>query len=551
MKNKLLPLLILISFTIFFSSCSGKKEDNNRIVIALAADAQSLNPLFSFSFQEVNISELLYLGLIQHEWNDSVGVIVSSHMIAKNWEWNIDSSSLVINLRDDVKWRDDKSLTAEDVVFSFDLYSDPDVQSRFYGTFSNFITDTNLHIELGKTFEVKDRYTLQINFKPGCNPSLFDIDVPIIPKHIFEKIARKDLITLEKGNDTVTSGPFYLYKWDKNQSIVLRRNDKSFLSEQVKPQELIFKIVTDYNGRITQLKNGDIDFAEGIKPDQVEELKGTGKIIIDAVKGREYDYAAWNNIDPLVYNSTKKRVPNKLFGSTAVRKALSYAINKDEVLTGFLGGFGDAASGPVAHIFINYYNNEVKSIEYNPEKAKELLALDGWNDLDKNGILEKNGEEFTFTLNYSSGNPRREYAATIIKNNLKSVGIDVKTQGLEQGLFFDKMFGRELQAWLGGWSVPMPLDLKPYWGSDLEKSPLNLIGYTNKEVDKLLESISLTKSEKEKIVMYRKIQQLLSDDTPVTFLYWIDNITAYNKRLKNIRVTPLGSIHRCWEWQVE
>lgn len=530
---------IVLILTIIFPSCTSKNPDkNDRIVVAIPADAGSLNPLFAFSFQEVNITELLYLSLVQHEWNDSAGDVKTYPMAAKNWTWNIDSTTITINLRDDINWRDGQKLTAEDVIFSFDVYSDPDVQSRFFGTFNKFYLEKDQHIDLKKSFESDNPYTIIIHFKPHSNPGLIDIDLPILPKHVFSNFDRKKFEQLEKGNDSVTCGPFYLYKWNPTQSIVLKADEKSFLYKPGSVKELIFKVVPDYNSRVTQLKNGEIDLMENIKPDQVNDLKILSNIKIASVKGREYDYAGWNN-------------SNVLFGNPIVRYALTYAINKEEILSEYLGNNGDLAVGPVAPIFRDSYNHNLKPIEYNPEKAKELLAGEGWKDLNKDGIIEKNGVQFSFTLNYAGGNPRREFAATVIKNNLKAIGIDIKVEPLEPGVFAEKMFSHKLNAWLAGWSVPIPLDLKPYWFSDLTLAPFNLSGYKNTTMDELLEKIEKSKAGNDKNILYQELQKILYEDNPVTFLYWIDNIVAYNDRLENIKITPLGSVHHCWYWSVK
>jgi peptide/nickel transport system substrate-binding protein len=544
-------LLFLFLISLFFlQSCSNRKgEQNNRIVVAIKADAESLNPLFAFSFQEVNITELLYLSLVQYEWNDSSGNISPEPMAAKSWTWNEDSTSVTIVLRDDINWSDGVKLTAEDVIFSFDAYSDPDIQSRLFGTFNHFILEKSQHIDLAKSFTSANPYELKINFRPDSHPELFDIDIPIIPKHIFSKLERKNFVTLEKGKDSVTCGAFCLYKWNHGESVILRANEKSFLHKPGTVKELIFKVIPDYNSRITQLKNGEIDLMDNVKPDQLAELKAAGKFIIAPVKGREYDYAGWNNVDPESFIN-KKIKPNDLFGTAEVRKALTYAINREEILSEFLGNNGDIAVGPVAHIFKEAYNYDLKPIEYSLEKAKQILASSGWKENNNDGILEKSGKKFSFTLNYPGGNPLREYAATIIKHDFKSIGIDVTTEPLEPGVYFEKMLSHKLNAWLGGWSVPVPLVLKPYWYSDPSNGQLNVVGYNNPEADKLLDEIEKTKYPADKNRFYLKLQEILYNDNPVSFLYWIDDITAYNNRMKNILITPLGSVHHCWNWEV-
>jgi ABC-type transport system substrate-binding protein len=112
------------------------------------------------------------------------------------------------------------------------------------------------------------------------------------------------------------------------------------------------------------------------------------------------------------------------------------------------------------------------------------------------------------------------------------------------------MFAHELNVWMAGWSVPIPLDLKSQWYSDLKNTPLNVYGYQSKAADALLNQIGQEKSSQQRDQLYKKVQELIYKDNPVTFLYWVDNIVAYNKRIKNISITPLGNVEHCWNWSI-
>ncbi len=548
--NALLLSLLLISMLALFSCKNESPVISNRAVIGINSDIESMNPLFTFTLNEGQITELLYAGLVKFDWDDSTGDLKPSPMLAKEWKWSDDSLSVTFKLRDGIKWRDDKPITPEDIVFSFDLYADPKVQSRLLGYFEKFAMTKDSLIDLKKTFDIIDSKTIKINFIKGSAPSLFDVDVPIIPKHVFEKFDRKNLVTLEKGLDSVTSGPFYLERWDKNQAIFLKANPKSFLYNPDNVSEIIFKIVTDYNSRLTQLEKGEIDLMENLKPDDAAELESSGKINISSVKGRSYDYIAWNNIDGEAYSKKKIIKPNFLFGSPEVRKALTYAINRSEIVSEFLNNKGSVAITPIPDIFKNAFNNNLRTYGYNPEKAKSLLKQAGWEDKNKDGILEKDGKNFSFTLYYPAGNPLRDFAAPIIKNNLKAVGIDVTTTAIESGVFFQNMFERKYDAWMAGWEIAVPLDLKPSWYSNFDAAPINLYSYQNKEVDAILEKLDTKISEDEKNNLYKKFQEIIHEDEPITFLYWIDDLVGYNKRIKNITISPLGAVQDCWEWKV-
>ena len=550
--KKIILSFTLSSFIIFNWNCETDiPVAQSRVVIGVPADAETLNPLFAVSLTEGQINELLFLGLVKHDWDENAADITSSPLLAESWEWNKDSTSVTFFLRENSFWSDGIKLTSEDILFSFDLYSDPEVNSKFFGSYDNLFTEKNQHINLKKSFEIISPTKIRINFKPGSKPSLFDIDMPILPKHTFSKIPRKDLSTANIEKDIVTNGPYTLSNWKRNEAIILTAVKNSFLYNDDIVKELIFKIIPDENSILTQLKKGEIDLIEDVSTEAIADLKKNDQIIIVARTGRDYDYIGWNNIDPELYSKSKTINPNKFFGSSNVRKALSYAINSEEILKEYLQGFGQLSFGPVSPIFKNYYNPKLKPYEYNPSKAKEILASEGWLDRNQNGIIEKNNLEFSFKLFIGSGNARRTYAATVVKNDLKAVGIDVTIETMEMSAFINKLFEHELDAFMAGWTIPLPIDLQPFWHSDFNRSPFNLSGFSNTEVDKILNALEVEKSREKKVILYKKIQELLHENEPVTFLYWLDVKTAFNSRIENITINPLGAIQQCWNWRIK
>jgi peptide/nickel transport system substrate-binding protein len=549
MKRNVNRLIFFLVLLIFLPYCQREPFDkSNTIVVAIQNDIETTNPLYAVNLNDGAISNILYPGLLEGKWNYKTGDVDYCPKLAKSWQWNSDSTSITILLHKNAFWVDGKPITAKDVVFTFDLYSDPLVQSRYYGQFKNFYTDTVQHIILSKSFEVINPYELIIHFKKNTVPNYFDISYPILPEHIYKNVDRKNLVSAEKDIKPVGCGPYTLDKWEKNQAIILKANKKSIFYKKGSADELIFKIVPDYNSRLAQLKSGEVDFVPEIKADDLPDLLKNKFLTYSVVKGRDYDYVAWNNIDPVVYSEQRRIVPNKLFSDVLVRKALTYAINRKAILEGFLNNNGQLATGPVSPVFSEAIDTSLTPLPYDPSKAKTLLAQAGWKNI--GGTLTKNGIKFSFTLYYPSGNPLRTFAASIIKNNLSQIGIDVKTEALEPGVFFNKMYQREFNAWMAGWSVALPLDLKPLWYSSVPGGEFNLVTYQNKKLDNLLDEIETTKSNKLKNINYKKIQQILYNDNPTTFLYWTNIIVVYNKRIHNVNITPTGALDNCWNWTI-
>lgn len=550
LSSLLKSVIIFISILIFISGCSDNDKKDKRIIIGIESDVQTINPLYAFSYAEGNLIDLLFMKPAIEIWNDSLGIIEFKPMLAEKWEWKNDNSSLRLYLRNDIFWSDGIPITTDDMVFTFDVCSDPEVDSRFYGQFKNFYTLGDLQIDIEKTFTIISPTIIEINFRKDSDPSLLDINLEIIPKHIWTNYKKEEFPEAETNFKPVTSGPFKLRKWEKEVSISVDIDSSSFLFNPNNINEIIFKIVPDYKSRIIQLKTGVLDIVDNIKSEDIAELKLINELKILSQRGRDYDYIGWNHIDPIEFQKSKV-IPNKLFSSRSVRKALTYAINRQEIIESYLGDCGELCKGPVSPMFKSFYDKNLPTDNYSPDKAKELLKANGWEDKNGDGIVEKGKDKFIFDLYLSTGNPRRNYIATVVKNNLKAVGVEANIQTLEMGAFVERLMKRDYDAWIAGWTIPIPIDLNPYWNSDQDIGFLNFSSYQNKEKDEILNQLQQRLSESEKIILYKKLQSIFYEDEPETFLYWFDKIIAYNKRISKINLSMLGLVKNAWEWRVD
>lgn len=540
--------LLSVLTVLLVLSCSDKKDVKpERVIIAIESDVQTINPMYAFSVFEGNLIDLLFMKPANERWNDSLGLIEFEPMLAERWEWNKEGNMLRLYLRNDIFWSDGVPIIADDIVYTFNVYSNPETETRFFGQFENFYTIDGLQIDLEKTFNVISPTKLEINFRKESNPTLLDINLEIIPKHIWSKYKIEELPQAQANFEPVTSGPFRLSKWDRESSITLRIDSSGFLYNPENIKEIIFKVIPDYRSRLTHLKTGAVDILDNIKSEDVDELNSVENLKVHPLRGRDYDYIGWNHFDPQKYQESKK-ISNKYFASAEVRKALTYAINRMEIVETYLNEFGELCKGPVSPMFRSYYDAGLPAYEYNPVKAKEILKVSDWIDVDSDGVLEKGDDEFSFDLYISTGNPRRNYVATIVKNNLKAVGIEVNIQALEMGAFVERLMKRDFDAWIAGWTIPVPIELNPYWNSDPEIGFLNFSSYQNKEKDKILDSLQLELDETSNIRLYKKLQNIFHQEEPVTFLYWLDNIVAYNKKISKINFSMLGLVKNAWEW---
>jgi len=214
-------------------------------------------------------------------------------------------------------------------------------------------------------------------------------------------------------------------------------------------------------------------------------------------------------------------------------------------------GAGQVANGPFkpgtwAH------NPKLKPYPYDPKKAREMLAELGWKDSDGDGILDKNGQKFEFTLLTNQGNDARAKTAEIIQKRLAVVGISVKIRVVEWASFIKEFINkRRFDAVLLGWTISPDPDPYDIWHSSKTKpQEFNFIGYNNPEVDELLLKGRKTFDIKERSKLYFKLQEILAYDQPYTFLYVPDALPVIHARFKGIQPETAGIFHNFIKWYV-
>jgi peptide/nickel transport system substrate-binding protein len=557
-------LCYLFALTLFLFGCNGKDKneqtisDENlkprtggNITIALLNDLDFLNPVISTDVPSEWVSDLIFPSFTDVVWNDSSAAIEFKPFYAKSWEYSNDGKDLTYFLKYNAYWEDGTRISPKDITFSYKLYSNPLIPSTKRYNLIYFYKNKRNEPDIDKSLEVKNDSIIIFHFTRSYPLQLYHTNLKFIPEHHFKDVNPKDLRNHPNNFKPIGAGPYKLDKWEENQFINLSRNENYTISGKPYIDKIIFKVIPEYTTRLTALKSNEIDFMDAVQPQDVGDIKKNyPKLNLVALTDRYYDYVSWSNIDNEYYRKYKKIRPHHLFGSKNIRKALTMAINREEIINGFLGEYGMICNGPVSPVFKWAYNNDIKPYPYNPNESQKLLKDEGWTDEDGDGILEKNGRKFEFTL-YLSGNPRREYAANIIQSNLKKIGIDINIEKLEWNVFLEKIDKRKIDVFINGMGITPQIDLSDYWISDLEKTQSNVSGFQNKRVDELIHLADNVKNIKDAAPYWKEFQAIIHEEQPVTFLYWFANIIGVNKRIRNCKSNIWDSYNHIWEWWVE
>ena len=240
-----------------------------------------------------------------------------------------------------------------------------------------------------------------------------------------------------------------------------------------------------------------------------------------------------------------------LFGDKRIRQAITAAVNKDELIQGVLFGMGQKAHGPIVPGRWAY-NPDVKDIAYDPKHAVNLLAQAGWKDKNADGILIRNGKPFQFTILTNQGNQQRLLTAQIVQQRLKFIGIDVKIRIVEWATFLKEYIDKgNFEVVMLAWNISQDPDMYDVWhSSKTNPGELNFVGFKNAEVDRLLVEGRSTFDMAKRKQAYFRLQEILAEEQPYTFLYVPDALPVVSARIRGVEPAPAGIGYNQIKWYV-
>jgi peptide/nickel transport system substrate-binding protein len=447
--------------------------------------------------------------------------------LANSWEWSADRRTLTFHLRPDAVWSAGAPVTAEDVRFTWQAQTSPEV-AWSYAHLKEAIADV----------EVVDPHTVRFRFSADYAYLLVDVNEgKILPKHLWSQLpfaewrGRADWFR----EHLATSGPYRLGEWLPGQRIVLAKNDRYFEKGSPALDRVTFRIAPDASTHADLLAAGAIDFACGITPADAKRLEKAAGVRIVPFDYRQYDYVCWN----------ARRKP---FDDPEVRRALTLGIDRQALVDALFAGYARVAVSPIPSNFWGF-DRELTPWPYDPAEARRILEARGFADRDGDGVVERNGRPFSFEITTNSSNRVRGDALVLIQAQLKRIGVDARPATLEIHTLTEKNVAHEFDATVGGWAVDTTLDIKPYFHSSEADGGYNFGDYRNAEVDRLLDAARRAPTPEAAKPDLVAIQRILHREQPYTFLWEPRRICAVREDLRDVRPNALSSYFNLDEWR--
>ncbi len=523
--KKLLVLLILPALLLGFMITGCEPEEpveepeeveelepvEQKIVIAIGAEPESLDPNYMESSPAAAVSEHMVEGLLYLNEDGEL-----EPALATNWEAEEDGLSYLIELREGVTFHDGEPFNAEAAKYNLD---------RFMGK-GEFEGEPPAQFEflLGEVDEVEvvDEYSIRIHLENRFAPIEWHLAHRFIAMHSPASIEALD--EEEDIEAPVGTGPFKYAGWDRGEQIVMERNE-DYWGDVPELEELTFKFVPEGSSRVIMLETGEVDAVMDIPLAEIERLEGEEGIEIVYETSVRTIYIGFN-LETELFKDNKE-----------LRQALNYAIDKQAICDAIFEGTYEPADAPIPPGIFGHHS--AGPYEYDPEKAQELMAEAGYED------------GFEMDLFHPTGRyPMDETVAETVQGMLAEVGIEANLTTYDWATYLEMVVQEdpadaEHDAFMLGWgTVTWDADYGLYSTLHSENWPpsSNLTYYANEEVNALLQDARTEVDLDVREELYAEAIEKIWDDAPWLFLYYPVQINAELDRVEGLIHHPLETI---------
>lgn len=464
----------------------------NEIVVGISSDPQSWDPIDTFLLDWSSVATSVFEGLVERTLD-----LELVPGLAEKWEYK-DDKTIVFTLRQGVQFHNGEPFNAEAVKYTFDRLLGDEGKK---GPQSSNYTSIN-------SVEVNDEYTVTMHLNsadPVILTKLSGYGAVIVPPKYIEENGDEHF-----NNNPVGTGPFKMTSYKRDQEVVLEKNGQYWKEGLPKLDKVTFKVIPEASTRLAELQTGKIDVMKRVEVAQAETVKGS-------------DFLELKEIGTPTVFSLRFDTAKEPLNNVKVRQAINYAINKEEIITEILNGYGKPISTFQSEL--SFGNNpNLKPYSYDPEKAKELLK--------EAGVAE--GTALDLFIPGTDGNFKEiAQAASFyleevgLKVNINSVDATTLTSDLIPNGKAGHMYR---QGW-GGWTLDFDNTAYLMYHEGEQWNP----SFKDEKVEELLAAQRATVNQDEREAIFKELTELLYELAPEVNLYQSVDLYAYNKRLKNFQ----------------
>ncbi|CAA6817530.1 MAG: Oligopeptide ABC transporter, periplasmic oligopeptide-binding protein OppA (TC 3.A.1.5.1) [uncultured Aureispira sp.] len=551
-------------------------EGSAELTIHELSDPDGMNPITSRAANSLYIQNNIYSKLLVY---DQETLELSPQLAVSRPEIKVledgayaGGMSLTYEIHPEATWDNGTPITAEDYVFTIKAIKNPRVSSAQIRPYFEFMDKIEIDPTDNKKFTIysKERY-FRAEESSGDDPF-------VLPEYHYDPEGLMSEFTIEQLSDLtqadalmkdpkierfanqfnaakmkrqpaeiVGSGPYKFVEWTTGQRVVLERK-KDWWGDKVKgnkmleafPTKIIYKTIPDLTAAITSAKDGQIDVIHTIPPTKFIDLKDDTKF------STRFDLST---PDQFIYYYIGFNTKRPQFRDKKVRRAIAHLIDRNDMIESIFEGMAMKTNGPI-NPKKEYYNKDLKDIEYDIEQAKALLDEAGWKDVDGDNIRDKmidgKQESLTIEYKYNQGHLVRKNIGQLLKDEASRVGIEVKLTPIDFATLLDDADKRDFDMVALAWvKTPGLDDMKQVWHTDGDKEGgSNRLGFGTPESDKIIDQIRVTLDPEVRKKLYLRIQEIIYEEQPCIFLFVPSELIAIHNRFDGAETSPMRPGYR-------
>lgn len=529
--NSILSIIVLVMFTQRFA-------ETDKLFREVAPDfggiyregeignVEKINPLFVQNNAEESANRLVFSGLTRVLPGDKV---VGD--LADSWQISDDGLTYTFKLKDNQKWHDGKSFTADDVIFTIGLIQNPDTRTSRTAIWRG--------VKIEKIDEKNLKFTL-----PNPYPNFLNTaSEAILPKHLLEQINPKNIKVAEFNSKPVGTGPFKFSRFDQagNEPEVIFKANKDFSLGKPYLEEVRLKSYETFDALYEGFVRKQIDSLTEIPYDKVAKInRVSGLLSVNSYLPR--------------YKSLTMNLKNPILADKEIRRIISISLSRKSIIEKAIYGQGEAIYAPILPGQIGY-DPKYRKDSYDQKSANEALDKAGWVK-GADGIRTKDGKTLEFRL-ISTSDSEDIRASKEIAKELQDVGIKINLASSDPVLIqADYLRPRNFDLLFIGKNISLDPDLYSFLDSSQINDPgLNFSGFKDPAVDKFLEQIKKSKDTNFKETRYKQVQDVLGDQIPEVYLYNPIFTLAISKNVKGFEKgkisEPSDHLNDIYKWYLK
>ena len=526
----LLSIIMLVMFAQNFSALAGYHKSQipkrggsyNEGVIG---NIDKINPLFISNQAEASANRLVFSGLTRVLPDNQV-----KEDLAESWDIKEDNKIYIFRLRENVLWHDGKKFSADDVVFTFNLIQNPDVRTNRSAIWQGVVVE--------KLNEREIKFSLPNSY----NNFLQIASEPILPQHLFEDIDPQSIKVSEFNTAPIGTGPYKFERFDQagNETEVVLSANSNFYLHRPYIEQVKLILYSDFQQLYNGLLRKQIDGMTQVPFDKITDVEQKGSFKL-------YQYYL-PRYKVLVFN-----LKNASLSVKEVRKAISDALNRKNIIDECLAGKAMEVYAPILP-GKEGYDPKLRTQPQEKTVINEALDKAGWSR-NAEGIRSKDGKSLIFRA-IASEDSENSKVMGVLKDELGEIGIKLEVTMSDPTQFqAEYLRPRNFDIVLMGQGLGSETDIYSFWHSSQVSDPgLNISGFKDRKVDKLLEQIRKSNDPAYRAERYQEIQKTLLAEIPTVYLYnpiYTIGISDTIKGFYTGKTTePINHLNNIYDWYI-